>query len=52
MDPGSVWSRFKVGPEATIKFYRDVYERLKAIGFEAPILDELRTAVEALEEHL
>jgi (p)ppGpp synthase/HD superfamily hydrolase len=52
MDPGSVWSRFNVGPEATIKFYRDVYERLKAIGFEAPILDELRTAVEALEEHL
>jgi (p)ppGpp synthase/HD superfamily hydrolase len=52
IDPGSVWSRFNVSPDATIQWYRDVYERLRDIGFDAPIMDELGSAVEALEEHI
>jgi (p)ppGpp synthase/HD superfamily hydrolase len=52
IDPGSVWSRFNVGPEATIRFYRDVYERLRSTGFDAPIMDELKNAVEGLEGQL
>lgn len=52
IDPGSVWSRFSAGPDATIQWYRDVYERLRDIGFEAPIMDELGSAVDALEEHV
>lgn len=52
VDPGSVWSRFNAGADATIQWYRDVYEQLRDIGFEAPIMDELRSAVEALEEHV
>lgn len=49
VDPNSVWSRFNGGRPATVKWYRQVLDRLGEIGFEAPIVDELRTAVEALE---
>ena len=49
VDPNSVWSRFNGGRPAIVKWYRQVLERLGEIGFEAPIVDELRTAVEALE---
>lgn len=49
VDPNSVWSRFNGGRPATVKWYRQVLDRLREIGFEAPIVDELRTAVEALE---
>lgn len=49
VDPNSVWSRFNGGRPATVKWYRQVLDRLSEIGFEAPIIDELRTAVEALE---
>ena len=49
VDPNSVWSRFNGGRPATVKWYRQVLDRLSEIGFEAPIVDELRTAVEALE---
>jgi (p)ppGpp synthase/HD superfamily hydrolase len=52
IDPGSVWSRFNVSPDATIQWYRDVYKQLRDIGFDAPIMNELRSAVEALEEHI
>ena len=52
IDPGGVWSRFSAGPDATIQWYHDVYERLRDIGFEAPIMDELGSAVDALEEHV
>jgi len=50
VDPESVWGRFSVGKEGTIRWYRAVYERLKALGFTAPILAELRDAAEALEQ--
>jgi (p)ppGpp synthase/HD superfamily hydrolase len=48
MDSQSVWSRFASGREGTVQWYSAVLERLDEIGFTAPIVDELRTAVEAL----
>ena len=50
VDSSMIWSRFTGARSGTVKWYRDVYERLKAIGFEAPIMDELRESVEALEK--
>jgi (p)ppGpp synthase/HD superfamily hydrolase len=49
VDPESVWGRFSVGKEGTIRWYRAVFERLRELGFRAPILDELRDVTEALE---
>ena len=51
MDPDTVWNRFSVGREGTIRWYRSVYERLREVGFDAPILDELRAVAEALEHY-
>lgn len=48
-DPHSVWSRFKAGKTGTVKWYRDVLDRLEEIGFDEPIVGELRAAVAALE---
>jgi (p)ppGpp synthase/HD superfamily hydrolase len=50
VDVGSVWSRFSGGRETTVGWYRAVYDRLRTTGFTAPIMDELRATVEALEE--
>jgi (p)ppGpp synthase/HD superfamily hydrolase len=50
VDPGSVWSRFAVGKEATVHWYRGVHDRLLSLGFQAPIMDELGTIVRELEE--
>lgn len=49
VDPESVWSRFSVGKEGTIRWYRAVYDRLQELGFTAPILAELRDVADALE---
>ncbi|HLE55673.1 MAG TPA: HD domain-containing protein [Rhodothermia bacterium] len=49
LEPNAVWSRFSGGRAATVKWYRDVYERLGALGFDAPIMKELKLTVEALE---
>lgn len=49
IDPATVWGRFNVGREGTIRWYRRVYERLNELGFRASIMDELRRVVEALE---
>jgi len=51
MDPDTVWSRFSGGREGTIRWYRRVYERLREIGFEAPIMSELRHVAEELERY-
>ena len=48
MDSQSVWSRFASGRTGTVQWYSAVLERLVEIGFSAPIVDELRMAVEAL----
>ena len=49
VDPNSVWSRLSGGRAGTVKWYRDVLDRLTEVGFNAPIVDELRTAVTAIE---
>ena len=49
--PENVWSRFKVGKEGTIRWYRAVYDRLKALGFQAKIMSELERTVLAMEQH-
>jgi (p)ppGpp synthase/HD superfamily hydrolase len=49
IDPGSVWSRFSGGREGTVKWYRDVLNRLEELGFDAPIVNEFREAVNGLE---
>jgi (p)ppGpp synthase/HD superfamily hydrolase len=52
IDPNTVWSRFMLGKEGTIRWHRRMVDRLRALGFDAPIMDELERAVGALEEHL
>lgn len=47
--PETVWGRFSRGPDVTAGWYRRVLERLEEVGFRAPILDELRDVVIALE---
>jgi (p)ppGpp synthase/HD superfamily hydrolase len=49
IDPSTVWGRFNVGRGGTVRWYRRVYERLRELGFTAPIMDELRRIVETLE---
>jgi (p)ppGpp synthase/HD superfamily hydrolase len=51
LDPDTVWNRFSVGREGTIRWYRAVHNRLLEVGFEAPILGELREVAEALEHY-
>lgn len=51
VDPESVWGRFSAGKEGTIRWYRAVHDRLKALGFSANVLDELRLVAEALEQY-
>lgn len=41
VDPETVWGRFGGGRTATARWYRQVYERLAAVGFNAPIMGEL-----------
>ncbi len=49
LDPDTVWSRFQVGRLGTIRWYRRVHDRLRELGFAAPIMDELREVAEQLE---
>ena len=51
IDPNSVWSRFTGGREATIRWYRRVYDRLQDVGFTGEIMSELERAVVGLEEY-
>lgn len=41
VDRESVWARFSGGKVGTVRWYRQVYERLKELGFNAPIMAEL-----------
>ncbi len=47
--PETVWGRFSAGREGTVRWYRDVCTTLRAVGFDAPIVDELEVATSALE---
>lgn len=49
IDADTVWGRFGGGREGTLQWYRGVRDRLTQVGFSAPILDELRELVDALE---
>jgi len=49
IDPNSVWSRFTGGKEATIRWYRRVYDRLRELGFTGEIMQELGQVVVDLE---
>ena len=50
LDPDTVWSRFNAGRLGTVRWYRRVYDRLREIGFDAPIMAELRDVAEELEQ--
>ena len=49
MEPDTVWGRFNGGRAGTTEWYRGVHDRLRELGFDAPIMDELRALVEQLE---
>lgn len=49
IDPETVWGRFGGGREASLKWYRDVCDRLRDLGFHEPIARELSDLVRALE---
>jgi (p)ppGpp synthase/HD superfamily hydrolase len=50
VDPETVWNRFAGGKSGTARWYRQVYERLREVGFAAPIMTELsRVSGELLE---
>lgn len=48
-DSNSVWSRLAGGRSASVRWYRDVLDRLEDTGFSEPIVEELRSVVAALE---
>jgi hypothetical protein len=48
IDADTVWSRFPGGREAAVRWYRSVVEKLAAVGFDAPIMGELRAATDSL----
>ena len=50
VDPDSVWTRFGGGKTATTRWYRQVYERLAKLGFDAPIMEELAKVSAELEQ--
>ena len=50
VDPETVWSRFGGGKTATARWYREVYERLRAVGFDAPIMAELDSVSSELQK--
>jgi (p)ppGpp synthase/HD superfamily hydrolase len=49
--PELIWDRFKAGRQGTIRWYRQVHDRLREVGFTAPIMDELGVTAAALEEY-
>jgi (p)ppGpp synthase/HD superfamily hydrolase len=49
LDADTVWSRFNAGRVGTVRWYRRVYDRLRELGFDAPIMEELREVAQELE---
>jgi (p)ppGpp synthase/HD superfamily hydrolase len=50
VDTDTIWSRFGGGKAGTGRWYRQVYERLREVGFDAPIMAELDRASSELQE--
>jgi (p)ppGpp synthase/HD superfamily hydrolase len=48
IDADSVWSQLPLGKEGTSRWYRSLCDRFRAVGFNAPIVDELARAVDEL----
>lgn len=46
--PETVWGRFTIGRDGTVRWYTRVAARLREVGFTAPIVDELETAARDL----
>lgn len=46
--PESVWERSSTGREGTVASYRAAYDRLREVGFDAPIMGEFGRIVEEL----
>ncbi|HWL39327.1 MAG TPA: HD domain-containing protein [Gemmatimonadaceae bacterium] len=49
VDPETVWNRFGGGRAHVVSWYRSVYERLREVGFAAPIMSELDRVTRDLE---
>ena len=49
--PDAVWRRFAEGREAKVRWFRQVSDRLEAVGFAGEIIHELRGVADALETH-
>ena len=47
--PETVWGRFSVDRDGTVRWYRRVSERLRAIGFNEPIVEEIEHAARELD---
>ena len=50
VDTETIWSRFGGGRAGTGRWYRQVYERLREVGFDAPIMAELDRTSSELQE--
>lgn len=48
IDADSVWSQLPLGREGTVKWYRSLCDRLREVGFNEPIVDDLSKAVDEL----
>ncbi len=49
IEPDIIWSRFSGGREATVRWYRRVFDRLRELGFTGEIMQELESVVTQLE---
>jgi (p)ppGpp synthase/HD superfamily hydrolase len=49
IEEDSVWSRLPLGRDGTVRWYHAICDRLREVGFNAPIIDELSKSVEALK---
>jgi (p)ppGpp synthase/HD superfamily hydrolase len=50
LDPETIWGRFGGGRAGTGRWYRQVYERLRELGFDASIMAELDKASGELQK--
>jgi (p)ppGpp synthase/HD superfamily hydrolase len=48
IDANSVWSQLPLGREGTTHWFRSLCDRLRAVGFNEPIVDELSRLVDEL----
>ncbi len=49
VEPSAAWNQLAGGRTETVRWYRRIHDRLRTVGFYAPIMDELESIVRALE---